>query len=356
MDAEEDALHFIVDPSALVYGGIGRIKEWVKNDKYYPPIVYYIPHYTLLELDFLKKTFNPLIAKNARESIRFFDSSISGFELPESSEFTEPSDSLVANESSDDDMSSPSSSSSDLLDDISDISDFESYNKRKEDLLTEHSAKEGVIHKPKQPKSQFILEPPEAAGPGWKKTSEYRMRTPLCSEFATGSGSARETVGVFGNRLLFANIKKGGVDNYRSKESGYADNGEEKAIIPKRLKLLIRSAIQKQFIDRKKNSSVKDINWTVLCEDETTCTWLKCFGLPMMTLNEADSKLNEWKQKTTSPHASTSKSSSSFRYVPPHRVKESLNSTRHLCEDGVYRENFKETKYAPRGRGELWKP
>ncbi|GMM28679.1 hypothetical protein DAMA08_013950 [Martiniozyma asiatica (nom. inval.)] len=65
-------LNLIVDPSALVYGGIGKLKRWCSK----PGVSLHIPTYTLQELDYLKKVYNPLVSANARESIKFIDESM----------------------------------------------------------------------------------------------------------------------------------------------------------------------------------------------------------------------------------------------------------------------------------------
>ncbi|VEU20629.1 DEKNAAC101416 [Brettanomyces naardenensis] len=421
MDGDEKALHFIVDPSALVYGGIGRIRQWFKDDKYHNRrAVYFVPRYTLLELDFLKKAFNSLIAMNARESVRFIDESISNYDdegdgLEGLDDFESYNESKERREGDSDGADGGDSDGADVRDsdesdggDSDDLDESSLYSRnmssayppdvssaypphasglpQPSDLappssLTHHSA-------PPYPPT-FVLEDAESAGPEWKAASGYRKRTPLKSEFPSARSSERGAVGVFGSKLLgpfngkegiygrtlvnSATIKETEIKNRKEVED---NEGDEKAIVPKRLKLLIRSSIQKVFIENRDRQ--RRIRWLVLCEDETTRIWLKCFDIEVKTLNEADTMLRgeragvsderrrgrsrgvsgeakkagqEKSLEKPSTRSPRSRDSRSEKYHPPHK-----RTTRRLCEDGVYRENFKEMKYAPRGQGELWSP
>ncbi|KAH3674438.1 hypothetical protein WICMUC_003275 [Wickerhamomyces mucosus] len=65
--------HYILDVSAFTKG-LGTIKRWIESPE--RDVVLFIPRYTIHELDFLKKGVD-MIARNARESIRFIEKTIS---------------------------------------------------------------------------------------------------------------------------------------------------------------------------------------------------------------------------------------------------------------------------------------
>ncbi|ODV84231.1 hypothetical protein CANARDRAFT_8907 [[Candida] arabinofermentans NRRL YB-2248] len=365
--------HFIIDPSALVYGGIGKIKKW--KTEY--TVVMYIPHYTLRELDFLKKAFNSLIAVNARESVRFIDQSISD----------EDSDGID-------------------LDGFDGMDDFETYN-----LNKKTSVPTGIT-------SQFILESPEESGPDWTKASGYRRRTPSASEFPTGNAAI--TGGVYSPRVPNAFqppalSSNGAIQESLNPDATLAENNaykknkfqqsaklsnqkedttEKKAEIPRRLKYLIRSCIQKQFVENKNLPINERIDWIVICEDQTTSIWLKCFGMIVMNLNEVqamldasdgiqrfslynpDSHTNEnveenvpctikakfaSKDQMQQELSSKPKSKSKGRKTKKANVlstsdANSVVPTNETTVNGIKKEKFSSMTYAPRGKGQLWTP
>lgn len=347
--------YFILDPSALVYGGIGKIKQWIettienykshKRDREDVQIIFYVPSYTLQELDFLKKVFNPLISANARESIKFIDNQISDSQfdldlddndddnhfggtvsdLEFSDEEKEEEEGEVPIDSDDDIVSIDS----DLLgfnpthhqpqkqdqrknknnkskrSGSKDYMDFESYNKMKSNKNRALKSSRKDSFKP----VVFILESETDVGPDWKIASGYRRSTPLLSQLPkpingyssrgqlVNDDNRKITVGVFGNNIpgtfnVFnknnTNVNSFGVNNNNSNNNVNVNtiNSDEKAIVPMRLKFFIRSCIQKQYIENKLKKESEKINWDIICEDATTAIWLKSFGLSVKTLND----------------------------------------------------------------------
>lgn len=439
MDDNDRALHLIVDASVLVYGGLNQLEKWYEDHQNYRPAIYYIPAYTLRELDFLKKSFNPVVSRNARKSIKFIDRAVSKSENETDADV--------------DVLNTP----------LRDVSDFESYNKTKEEFerqkmlldatfalksLTissnggmnadldarrreeEHDlydrmngcgetdpskekgsfeSEEGLFVQDVTPqkklvRSEFVLEPPEKAGPIWKIASSYRERTPLKKEFPSLAASDGNQIGVFGGRMSgsFSSVRASG--NTTSFDGEYsnqdkekvsvvqlteheikermkkedqtleeilseihgANEGNEKARIPKNLKLLIRSAIQLQRIDNKNRSKLQRVNWIVISEDTTTQIWLKCFKIPVMNISAANGLLSIEKKNTESittkltadkevefSHSMKSKKSKGYKKKRGFKKKSSSKSTATSMADNS---SFAGVTYAPRGKGKLWTP
>lgn len=342
MDSQPVGHYYILDPSALVYGGIGKIKEWVnstvenhrKGNKTFR-IVFYVPSYTLKELDFLRKVFNPLISANARESIKFIDSQISGVQFDgDENDYDIDIDRLSLSDNDSDfgdvsegefeqdevEVSSPhvNSSEHDSVEDSqksrrkvdktkrsesNDYTDFESYNKMK---LVRNEAK-STKKDPVRPVT-FILEPERSVGPDWKIASGYRRSTPLLSDLPkpiNGFSSRGQlvnddnrnfAVGVFGNNIPGSfNVSAKSNNSHAVNATNPSSNGDgEKAVVPLRLKFLIRSCIQKQYIESKSLKEEERIIWNVICEDATTTIWLKNFGLTVKTLNDVQDDFDKF--------------------------------------------------------------
>ena len=345
MDSQPVGHYYILDPSALVYGGIGKIKEWVNstvlnhkkgNESF--RIVFYVPSYTLKELDFLRKVFNPLISANAHESIRFIDSQISGVQFDgDENDCDIDIDRLSLSEDDSDfgamtedkcegdgiGSASPDVGSSGLdsaensqnsrrkidktkRSESNDYTDFESYNKMK---LVRNEAKASKKNSVKP--VTFILESERNVGPDWKIASGYRRSTPLLSELPkpiNGFSSRGQlvnddgrnfAVGVFGNNIPGSFNVSAKNNNIHAANSNSATNpsyvgDSEKAIVPIRLKFLIRSCIQKQYIEGKFLKEDERITWNVICEDATTSIWLKNFGLKVKTLNNVQDDFDKF--------------------------------------------------------------
>ena len=332
-----DVYHYILDPSALVYGGVGKIKQWIdltnnqlknqrndeSNKKLYS-IVFYVPLYTLRELDFLKKVFNPLISANARESIKFIDNQIScvQFDNNELNSFSDEDDDEEEEEEDDNDDNDTVSDAIKkykeeqrrLNQSEEDYTDFESYNRMKSKKSSLSSSK---VKKDSLPNLvSFILESKDSIGPDWKIASGYRRSTPLLSELPKpingfsskgqfNHDNRKKLVGVFGNNIpgtfnmmksknddiensygFYDNDNNNNNNNNNGNGNSIDNESNGKAIVPIRLKYFIRSCIQKQFIENKHLPDEFKINWDIICEDATTTIWLKSFGLNVKTLNE----------------------------------------------------------------------
>ncbi len=440
MDDNDRFLHLIVDASVLVYGGLDQLIKWADDHQHYRPAIYYIPAYTLRELDFLKKSFNPVVSRNARRSIKFIDQAVSR-------------------------SADRSQTNIGTLDtSFSEVSDFESYNNTKKeferqkklldatfalksltissngdenaDLVLERreqeyglyeeinankkadkmkeegyfESEEGPIRKSNvsqdiSERSEFILEPPEKAGPIWKIASSYRERTPLKKEFPSLTASDGSRIGVFGGRMSgsFASVRAPGsapsldrdhsahgkkkvsmaqLTEHEIKEKMEREDqsleeimselrgvneGDEKARIPKNLKLLIRSAVQLQRIDNKDRPRSQKINWTVISEDITTQIWLKCFNIPVINLSDANEALslqskNEDEdsiKKLPAEEAAYSlcvdsgKNGKGRRKKKGTKKKSGSKFASNSSSDDI---SFAGITYAPRGKGKLWTP
>ncbi|GME94979.1 unnamed protein product [Ambrosiozyma monospora] len=180
--------HFILDPSALAFGGISKIKKWLNEQK----VVFFIPNYTLRELDFLKTNYNSMVSLNSRESIRFIDDSMSKHDSDNmfSNGGFDVSDNSDNREDDYDALDSP-------VDEFDDVDDFESFNRKKQEMLLKQRqqygngsagssynsafnlSSRGSNHAKsnKKFKSHFVLESPEEAGPDWKRASGYRRQS-----------------------------------------------------------------------------------------------------------------------------------------------------------------------------------
>lgn len=324
MEPQQNGHHYILDPSAFVYGGIGKIKQWVEagngpENRGTVRAVFYVPIYTLKELDFLKKVFNPLISANARESIRFIDEQISGATFGSGAGSSDPDASVsgasfsdaeqdddddddlhvLGRSSQNDNRTRPKAASFDHY------MDFESYNRFKSNRTPQ--AEEADRHEP----VCFVLEAEQDVGPDWKIASGYRRSTPLLSQLPkpiNGSsshgqfnhGGKKTAVGVYGNNIpgTFNTHSKKDVTDFSVAETHSMNNSrsnsnainevdpDEKAVVPIRLKYLIRSCVQKTYIENKGLDEQDRVNWSVICEDTTTSIWLKSFGLDVKTLND----------------------------------------------------------------------
>lgn len=312
-ESKAGVLHYILDPSALVYGGIGKIKQWIEltndnnNNSTKIKIVFYVPSYTLKELDFLKKVFNPLISANARESIKFIDNQISDINFNNDHNDGIDSDNSIYDSDLDAVISDYNSDDNDNDDNDNDYTDFESYNKLKSIKKNlkinnnDNNTNNNKISLNVKPVT-FILEHDQNIGPDWKIASGFRRYTPLLSDLPKpingysskgqmiNDDNRKYTVGVFGNNIPGSfNMSKNSNNSYENNNNNNNNtntNDDEKAVVPLRLKFLIRSCIQKQYIENKNKNENKKINWDIICEDSTTSIWLKSFGLSVKSLNE----------------------------------------------------------------------
>lgn len=286
-----------MDPSALVFGGIGKLKRWVAQYAHgSTTVVFHVPQYTLAELDFLKKVYNPLISSNARESVRFLDLHVT-------------SDMLTVGN-----VRTLGGQSSSLRDDNSTAAPASSANVR------------------------FAISGEDESGPDWRTACRYKKRSPLVKELPKYDESGK--IGVYGMKIAggfssdptvskskpdfldpFAQFEQYGngaqlydsdydwdsfqndpeVDvsktfthsgNSIENDFGSAEQTEldssAKAKIPHNLKRLIQYVIQKHYIDNKKLKKDKKLRWFVISEEPITNTWLRSFGLNVIDLFTAE--------------------------------------------------------------------
>ncbi|GME72032.1 unnamed protein product [Ambrosiozyma monospora] len=148
----------------------------------------------------------------------------------------------------------------------------------------------------------------------------------------------------------------------------------EKAFIPKRLKFMVRSCIQKQFVENKNLLPSQKIDWPIICEDQTTLIWLKCFGLKVATLNEVDllfkgrgplakpsprSNDNGKDESTLVPEPEQEHYTVIPKKSRKSRKKKTVKIVKpkvRIGEDGIQRESYNTITFAPRGQGQLWTP
>lgn len=313
---EHPVKRYILDPSALVYGGIGKIKQWVdaaRSGTLHADLVFYVPIYTLKELEFLKKVFNHSISANVRESIKFIDNQISSMDfsvLNITDTDNEINFSDSDNDNDDDNeinFSDNDSNDSRQLNSNDDVTDFESYNLMKHNKQQRKYQDNSINSKPSNYSVTFILENEDNTGPDWKITSGYRRSTPLLSDLpAPINGSSRmgqfnhengrKVVGVFGNNIpgtfnMSLPLNRENSSNNNINYINDINNSSEKAKVPIRLKYLIRSCVQKQYIENKDKKNKEKIDWVIICEDTTTSIWLKSFGLFVKNVNEVQKEL-----------------------------------------------------------------
>lgn len=423
--------NFIVTPSAFV-GGIGNIKQWY-NDY---DCNFFIPAYTLKELDFLKKGVS-LIATNARESIRFIDKEMSLDEFDFQKNGNLISNGIVDAHSyshykndfenrgehlSGDDDDSDRDSLNGFSDNGSNFSHDDINDENGSDFAETHQNKTDnskQIDKRSVPLSEFILETPDEEGPDWKHANGYRRRTPLVSEFPSKASNIGALGGPKYNKSGFnQNNQKSDTFKLRNNkvtgatgegeayhltngnvESLYQndDSNDDRAFVPRRLKLLIRSCLQKRFVE---NKNLKDpIQWFAICEDSETYIWLKCYGIEVVNLNEVQSifdrasgnkgnrlfeverntnnnkktasggknetgkkirnKRVQRKSNVSDSDSNQDTDDNSFnKYKNMEKINQSLNNKiqKPIDSKSIYKERFDSMSYAPRGKGELWTP
>lgn len=266
---------FILDPSALVYGGIGKIRKWcVPCPRGQATAVLYVPYYTLNELDFLKKVYNPLISSNARDSIRFIDEQVTagagGTAAEDLPSFSDEEDSAHGSD------------------------DYESYHRA---IKAAGPHAEGLKNR-----ATFQLEGENDMGFSWQAALKYRCWIPHAEDFPSYDESKQ---GVYGMKMaggfragrtqevrdLFAELER---DESASESDGDGDSDQvaelataEKvpAKVPRNLKSLISYAVQKHYVENKGP-------WFVVSEEVITDMWLRSFGLHVINLTTAEKLLN----------------------------------------------------------------
>ncbi|ODV98490.1 hypothetical protein PACTADRAFT_31881 [Pachysolen tannophilus NRRL Y-2460] len=277
-------------------------------------LVLFIPFYTLHELDYIKRGVS-LLATNARESIKFIDLKSS-------------------------------------MDDDFQFSDDDTTNDKK--------------NKGSYGETTVLIETPDESGPAWHNCiKKYRVRQPLVKDFPNNKTSFDST----------RTIKSDGQGPGQGK--GHNEiNPNAKPEMPVRLRYLIRSCIQKQYVENdNSNGKTTNIDWKVVTEDSVTKVWLNSFGIDCFHINEAEnyilSKNGVCVGKTEKllyvpassslvPTKIDSKTDSEGNGGNKKRKNRKPKKTgvdkTQLNNMGVQREKFDTMIYANRGSGELWTP
>ncbi|ABN66393.2 predicted protein [Scheffersomyces stipitis CBS 6054] len=359
--------NFILDHSTFVRG-IGNIKRWFNEDFVRTTMAasderiqlnIFIPSYTLHEFDFVKRGTS-MAAINAREAIRIIDRFFEN-EIEQSADCPLRYDLYIQNQNED--------------------------------------------------------------GPNWSECQRYKVHAPLIKEFPNfktkfdsyliGSGSANSSndhdhefnnlADDFNSTMSFShshneNINDIQYENSPSYQNALA-NSDNRAVMPTRLRFLIRTCIYKMYVERNKFSSPEE-HWKLVTEDPITKIWARSFGIDCMNVNEAEllmfQKYDVSSLRLYNPHNhfginevynpasdilqntvdTTVYTYSSLKdHVPTsHRGrgrggrKEGRNPKRNAVRgvvavertgshgEYVKKERFDAINFAPRGHGELWKP
>lgn len=157
-------------------------------------------------------------------------------------------------------------------------------------------------------KSKVLIQTPEEAGPNFKTCLKYKRKNPLVKDFPNYKTEF--------DSLNSIGLKK--VD-HESKEEVDINS---KAVMPLKLRFLIRSCYEKKFNDRN--------NWIIVAEDPIVRIWLKTFNLDTSDLTQLENLL-------------TNNNSERTLYDP-------------TSKDELVKEKFETMDYADRGKGQLWTP
>lgn len=339
-------VNLILDPSAFTRG-IGNIKRWYNEDYIKDRtktiqdcttiVNLQIPSTTLHQFDFLKKGTS-MTATYARQSINFIDQ---------------------------------------LFDN---------------DMTTKEVTPNFII--------KMNIEAPHERGPPWKQCRRYQTHHPQVKEFPNFKtqfdystvGKKVEDYGRFSDQFNpdFDQFDHRQNDiQYENSQPHLepATNAEAFAVMPARLKYLIGSTIHKKFIEE---NDFKDPleQWKVITEDSITNVWVRSFGIHCMNVNEAELLMfqsydvnnlynphsmfslddevhhNSILQDTidTSLYAYTKLEKSTGKKKPGQyqRGRRVRGVTDEIISEvngeTIKKERFDTINYAPRGRGELWKP
>ena len=224
----------------------------------------------------------------------------------------------------------------------------------------------------------IVIESTMDSRPSWDKCLSYKVQTPKVADFPN----------YYENRISRTNneenLKEAGAENIQDEDAPVD--------LPGRLKHLIRSCIQKDFIEgRGKRANRKE--WKLVTEDATTSVWLTCYGVECMNVNAAEIFLFRNHNVNLLEQYDSSKNFNSEDSVPSNNILQNVVDTtlysyssygerngitfqkgnrkqrRPQKSDGIVakkstsdygprikKEKFNAINYAPRGQGELWKP
>lgn len=373
IDSNERQVRLILDHTAFVRG-IGNIKRWFNEDyvnqnfRKSDEVVclnLYIPSYTLHEFEFVKKGTS-ITATNAREAIRFVDKYLE--------------------------------------------TDFEEdeQTKLKYNLLLE-TPDDSVPHWGQCLK--YKIHSP--------RIREFpNFRTKLDSN-VLGQGAGRSEYGgdyddddafsqAFGSSLSISQREKVNDIQYENSASyqNALENSNKLAEMPIRLRYLIRTCIFKRFVERKQIEPRNELEeWKLVTEDPIAKIWARSFGIDCLNVNEAElllfqnydvnlynpynphnNFLNEEQYDPASNILQNTIDTTLYTYRDAHQEPPSISSrgrgnnyrggrktrnnnwarlpTEYVVQEArqesdgtlVKKEKFGAINYAPRTKGDLWKP
>ncbi|CAI5756842.1 unnamed protein product [Candida verbasci] len=354
-------VRLILDHTAFVRG-IGNVKRWfnkeyiksnVSRDNELINLNIYIPSYTLHEFDFAKKGTS-ISATNAREAIKFIDTYLEN----------------VGN----------------LIDDNKDdeLENYVNYN--------------------------VEIESPNDNIPNWNQCSKFKVHSPRVKEFPNFKTTfdshliGQNTQNDSENMNSFIKNFETSVSLNKTESSMHYQNvlanQERYAEMPVRLKYLIKTCIFKRFLEKTIPKIENDAEqWKLVTENSVTKIWAKSFGIDCLNVNEAELLIfqnydvnsfrnynpfnidDEFNPKDNILQNKIDTTLYSYRdgHQEPvtvgdykkkrrnrrNRIKTSLEDTVEgiVQDDGgqnglnpIKKEKFNAINYAPRGKGELWRP
>lgn len=317
-------VNLILDHSAFVRG-LGNIKRWFSTEYVRAnlstddeaTVNLFIPSYALHEFEYLKRGTS-MLATNSREAIKFID------------EWFE-----------------------------------------KEDTKIEAPVKLALQ-----------IESPGEAGPKWIHCLEYQKHIPKIKEFPNYKTKFDSNLIGRPTQRFDTDFKSNDIQYENSKAYQNAvENAESDAEMPARLKYMVRTCIYKRYIE--KNSFHDMENWKVVTEDPITKIWLNSFGIDCLNVNEAEllmfKKYDVNAFNTFNPHNTYKSDDYDIKSNVLHNTidttlyqydtqkenrplkkkrapKKVTTGTSDINGETVKKERFGAINYAPRGKGELWKP
>lgn len=327
-------VNLILDHTAFVRG-IGNLKRWfnkafvddtLRTADSKVVLTLYIPSYTLHEFDFVKKGTS-MVATNAREAIRFIDEHLGAMN---------------------------NISGTRLAYDVQ-------------------------------------IELADDRAPSWGECCRFQVHSPKVREFPNyktkfDSNLVGPHFGENGDHKAENDIQYENSSSYQQA----AANLEQEAVMPLRLKYLLRPCIHKRFMGQLASQTPSE-TWKLVTEDSVTRVWAQSFGIDALNVNEAewlifeardtasfkvygavhnfsvqnDDFHEEADMRTLQRSVDTTKYAYRKSLEPKNttkgrrrqRVKGAITeSTQNASGETVKRELFGAINYAPRGSGQLWKP
>lgn len=326
-------VNLILDHSAFVRG-IGNLKRWFNSDFVNESLrtgdtrvvlTLYIPLYTLHEFNFVKKGTS-ILATNAREAIRFIDEHIGAMDVDTASRLG----------------------------------------------------------------YDFQIELKDDRAPSWGECSRFQVHRPTVGEFPNyktkfDSNLLGHHSSGFGGRGSENNIHFENSSSYQQA----AANCAQEAAMPLRLRYLLRSCIYKRFMDQLASQTPSE-TWKLVTEDSITRVWAQSFGIDALNVNEAEWLIFEARDTTSfrnydAAHNFLAANDDFHEEADKRTLQKTVDTTKYAYSDAlagktkkkgrrkkfkgqatesvqtasgetVVKERFDAINFAPRGKGQLWKP